>query len=67
MDKYIEMLKWPNKRYKYSELELAKIADLLGYCHAVDVRMTHRRMYEVFLNVQNTVAVIVLQPKMQNV
>ena len=48
MDKYMEMLKWPNKRYKYSELELGKIISLLDYCHAVDVRMTHRRMYEVF-------------------
>ena len=48
MDKYKEMLERPNKKYKYSELELGKIISLLDYCHAVDVRMTHRRMYEVF-------------------
>ena len=48
MDEYLEMLKLPHKRYKYSELEIAKITSLLGYCHATDVRMTHRRMYEVF-------------------
>ena len=48
MDKYKEMLERANKKYKYSELELGKIISLLDYCHAVDVRMTHRRMYEVF-------------------
>ena len=48
MDKYKEMLERPNKKYKYSELEMGKITSLLDYCHAVDVRMTHRRMYEVF-------------------
>ena len=48
MDKYKEMLERPNKKYKYSELELGKIISLLDYCHAVDVRMTHRRMYGVF-------------------
>ena len=48
MDKYQEMLERANKKYKYSELELGKIISLLDYCHAVDVRMTHRRMYEVF-------------------
>ena len=48
MDNYQEMLERANKRYKYSEIELGKITSLLDYCHAVDVRMTHRRMYEVF-------------------
>ena len=48
MDKYQEMLERAYKKYKYSELELGKIISLLDYCHAVDVRMTHRRMYEVF-------------------
>ena len=48
MDKYEEMLKKPDKRYNYSELEKQKIIGLLDYCHANDVRMTHRQMYEVF-------------------
>ena len=48
MDKYQEMLERANRRYKYSEIELGKITSLLDYCHATDVRMTHRRMYEVF-------------------
>lgn len=48
MDKYKEMLERANKRYKYSEIELGKIISLLDYCHANDVRMTPRRMYEVF-------------------
>ena len=48
MDKYQQMLERANKRYKYSEIELEKITSLLDYCHATDVRMTHRRMYEVF-------------------
>lgn len=48
MDKYQEMLERANKRYKYSEIELGKIISLLDYCHANDVRMTPRRMYEVF-------------------
>lgn len=48
MDKYNEMLERANKRYKYSEIERDKIISLLDYCHANDVRMTPRRMYEVF-------------------
>ena len=48
MNQYEEMLKSANRIHKYSELELQKIVALLEYCHAVDVRMTHRRMYEVF-------------------
>ena len=48
MNNFIQMLERANKRYKYSEIELGKIISLLDYCHANDVRMTHRRMYEVF-------------------
>jgi len=48
VNEYEEMLKNADRRYHYSELEKQKIIDLLGYCHATDVRMTHRRMYEVF-------------------
>ena len=48
MDKYEEMLKKADRKYSYSELEKQKIVELLDYCHATDVRMTHRRMYEVF-------------------
>lgn len=48
MDKYEEMLKKADRKYTYSELEKQKIIGLLDYCHATDVRMTHRRMYEVF-------------------
>ena len=48
MDKYEEMLKTADKQYSYSELEKEKIVSLLDYCHATDVRMTHRKMYEVF-------------------
>ncbi len=48
MDKYEEMLKKADRKYSYSELEKQKIISLLEYCHANDVRMTHRRMYEVF-------------------
>ena len=48
MDKYREMLERADKRYKYSEIEMDKIVSLLDYCHANDVRMTPRRMYEVF-------------------
>lgn len=48
MDKYEEMLQSADRRYKYSELEKEKIISLLDYCHVTDVRMTHRRMYEVF-------------------
>ena len=48
MDKYIEMLEGANKEYRYSEFELRKVTELLDYCHAVDVRRTHRGMYEVF-------------------
>lgn len=48
MDKYDEMLKYADRKYSYSELEKQKIISLLEYCHANDVRMTHRRMYEVF-------------------
>lgn len=50
MDKYEEMLKKADRKYSYSELEKQKIISLLDYCHANDVRMTHRRMYEVFFN-----------------
>ena len=48
MDKYEEMLKTADKQYSYSELEKEKIVSLLDYCHATDVRITHRKMYEVF-------------------
>lgn len=48
MDKYEEMLKYADRKYNYSELEKEKIISLLDYCHATDVCMTHRRMYEVF-------------------
>ena len=48
MNKYKEMLSKANKRYNYSEIELNKIISLLDYCHANNVRMTPRRMYEVF-------------------
>lgn len=48
MDKYEEMLKYANMKYNYSELERQKILSLLEYCHASDVCMTHRRMYEVY-------------------
>lgn len=48
MDKYEEMLKTADKQYSYSELEKEKIVSLLDCCHATDVRMTHRKMYEVF-------------------
>ena len=48
MNNFIQRLERANKRYKYSEIELGKIVSLLDYCHANDVRMTHRRMYEVF-------------------
>ena len=48
MDKYEEMLQSADRRYKYSELEKEKIISILDYCHATDVRMTHKRMYEVF-------------------
>lgn len=48
MDKYEDMLKYADRKYSYSELEKQKIISLLEYCHANDVRMTHRRMYEVF-------------------
>lgn len=48
MDNYEDMLKRADRIYNYSELEKQKIISLLDYCHATDVRMTHRRMYEVF-------------------
>lgn len=48
MNKYEEMIERADKRFNYSELERQKILSLLEYCHANDVRMTHRRMYEVF-------------------
>ena len=48
MNKYEEMLQSADKKYSYSELEKEKIISLLDYCHASDVRRTHRRMYEVF-------------------
>ena len=48
MDKYEEMLRYADRKYNYSELEKEKIISLLDYCHATDVCMTHRRMYEVF-------------------
>ena len=44
MDKYEEMLKTADKQYSYSELEKEKIISLLDYCHATDVRMTHRNL-----------------------
>lgn len=43
-----EMLQKADKRYHFSEIEKNKIIGLLDSCHANDVRMTHRRMYEVF-------------------
>ena len=48
MDKYEKMIERVNERYNYSEIEKQKIISLLDYCHATDVRMTDRNMYEVF-------------------
>ena len=48
MSKCEEIVKQANMKYNYSELEKQKIISLLEYCHASDICMTHRRMYEVF-------------------
>lgn len=55
MDKYEKMLGKANERYNYSEIEKQKIISLLDYCHATDVRMTDRNMYEVFFVCISTV------------
>ena len=48
MNKYEEMLKRADEKYKFSALEKKKIIGLLDYCHANDVRWTLRRMFEVY-------------------
>lgn len=48
MNKYEEMLKRADEKYKFSDLEKNKIIGLLDYCHANDVRWTFRRMFEVY-------------------
>lgn len=48
MNKYDEILQTADKKYNYSELEKNKIISLLECCNANDVRMTPRRMYELF-------------------
>lgn len=48
MNKYEEMLQSADQKYNYSELEKNKIISLLECCNANDVRMTPRRMYELF-------------------
>ena len=48
MNKYEEMLKRADEKYRFSDLEKNKIIGLLDYCHANDVRWTLRRMFEVY-------------------
>ena len=48
MNKYEEMLRRADEKYKFSALEKKKIIGLLDYCHANDVRWTLRRMFEVY-------------------
>ena len=48
MNNYEEMLKIPSKRHSYSEIEKQKIVELLGYCHADEIRWTHRGIYELY-------------------
>ena len=48
MDKFEKMLRKADEKHHYSELEKQKIIELLDYCHATDVRKTHRGMYGVF-------------------
>ena len=45
MNKYEEMLKRADEKYKFSALEKKKIIGLLDYCHANDVLWTLRRMF----------------------
>lgn len=42
------MIERADRKYKFSDIEKMKIRELLEYCHAVDVRWTLRRMYEVY-------------------
>lgn len=43
-----KLLKQADRKYHYSEIEKGIIVNLLGYCHAVDVRWTLRQMFEVY-------------------